>query len=114
MSLNENLKERDWKYLRSIHDEMLHELCSRINEQAASIATSDEGNPHERYLKLYRHIQDSEEIIADCFNDWRRTNIHYKILFLRRHGLFRDEHAENLSERAREWFRGMEEWHAEQ
>jgi hypothetical protein len=31
--------ERDWKYLRSIKDEMLYALCLRINEKAVAIGS---------------------------------------------------------------------------
>ena len=108
------IQERDWKYLRAIHDEMLHELCTRINEQAAAIASAaGEGNPHERYLKLYRHIQDSDDIIAACFNDWRRSKIGMRILALRSHGLFKDSHVQKLSDTAREWLEMVEELQSE-
>ena len=104
------IKERDWKYLRAIHDEMLHELCTRINEQAVAIvADTDQGNPHERYVKLCRHIQDSDDVIAACFNDWRRSTIGVRILALRSHGLLTSSHVQNLSDTAREWMEKVEE-----
>ena len=37
------LKERDWKHMRSIHDEMLHKLCENINRRAVEIVTSGSG-----------------------------------------------------------------------
>ena len=101
--MNIQIKESDWKYLRSIFDEMLQELCSRINNQAAEIALAEDGSPHEQYRKLYRHIKDSDKNIADCFNDWRRSNIKMKILSLRKHGLLLDEHVRSLSNETQEW-----------
>lgn len=103
------LKERDWKYMRTIHDEMLHKLCANINRSAVEIVTSGPGNPYEQYLSLYRHIQDSDEIIADCFNDWKRSRLTDKILFLRRHGLLTDQHVGNLSPEGKAWLKRMEE-----
>jgi hypothetical protein len=35
--------------------------------------------------------------VADCFNDWRRSNILDKLLMLRRHQLLTDEHVSRLS-----------------
>ncbi len=103
------IKERDWKYLRRIQDEMLHDLCSRINLKAAEITTAKDKNPHERYLKLYRHIEESDSIVASCFNDWRRSNISIKIISLRRYGLLQDSHIENFSDSAKEWLSKVEE-----
>ena len=104
------LKERDWKYMRSIHDELLHKLCADINRRAAEIATAEgPGNPHEQYLALYRYIQDSDSIIGDCFNDWRRSKLSLKIRHLRHHGLLTDKHVNNLSTEAQGWLRNIEE-----
>ncbi len=103
------IKERDWKYLRRIHDEMLHALCSGINMKAADITIEEGLNPHERYLKLYGHVEDSDSIVAICFNDWRRSNILGKIISLRRYDLLQDSHIENFSDSAREWLCKVEE-----
>ena len=84
-----------------MHDEMLHTLCYRINQKAVDIVTAEGKNPHEKYLELYRHIKKSDRIVADCFNDWRRSNISRKILFLRHHGLLLDSHIANFSESAK-------------
>ncbi len=97
------IKERDWKYLRGISDAMLHALCTRVNRKAVEIVEAGKKNPHEVYGELYRHIEDSDKIVADCFNDWRRSNIGMKIIFLRRHGLLTDEHVQSLSESAQDW-----------
>lgn len=99
------LKERDWKYLRSIHDELLHKLCADINRRAAELATCRGENPYKQYLLLYRYIQDADSIIADCFNDWRRSRLALKIMQLRHHGLLTDEHVSNLSPEAQDWLR---------
>jgi hypothetical protein len=103
------LKERDWKYMRSIHDEMLHKLCENINRRAVEIVTSGSGNSHEQYLSLYRHIQDSDEIIEVCFNDWKRSRLTDRILFLRRYGLLTDRHVKNLTSEGQAWLKMMEE-----
>jgi hypothetical protein len=103
------LKERDWKYMRSIHDELLHRLCADINQRAAGIASADDTNPHERYLTLYRYIQEADGIIADCFNDWRRSRLSIKILALRRNDLLTDQHLQGLSPEAQEWLHKVEE-----
>ena len=102
------LKEKDWKYMRSIHDEMLHKLCADINRRAAEIATSSPGNPHDQYLALYRYIQESDAVIADCFNDWRRSRLSLKIMNLRYHGLLTNQYIKKLSAEAQEWLRRIE------
>ncbi len=101
------IQERDWKYLRSLHDALLHELCSRILTEAVRIATAD-GDPHQRYLKLFRHLKQSDRIIARCFDDWRRSTILEKILCLRYHKLLPDEAVTHLSQETRERLGALE------
>ncbi len=103
------VQERDWKYLRSIHDEMLNELCSRIMKKAVQIAEGKDGTAHERYLKLYRHIKMSDDIVAECFNDWRRSVVSRIILSLRKHRLLTDQRLMGFSEDAQDWLHSTEE-----
>jgi hypothetical protein len=97
-----SIPEKDWKCLRGIEAELLSELCRRINQRAAEIVRSGSGTEHEKYLKLYKHIEASDRIVADCFNDWRRSNLRLKLPLLRKHKLLTDEHISNLSDETRE------------
>lgn len=104
------LKERDWKYMQSIRDELLYRLCADINRSAAKLASAPTDNPHEQYLALYRFIKESDSSIVACFNDWRRSKLQIRIRCLRRHGLLTDQHVTNLSPEAQEWLRKVEEF----
>jgi hypothetical protein len=103
------IQERDWKYLRSIHDELLNELCFRILTEAGGISAGEKGNAHQRYLALYRHLKKSDDIIAECFNDWRRSTISSRIVSLRHHKLLQEEHVRHMSEKAQDWWERMVE-----
>lgn len=92
------IPERDWKYMRSIHDEILSALCVRINRKSEAILKNSENSEHEKYLELYRHIKESDGIIANCFDDWRRSTILFKIFSLRKEGLLSEDHMRNLSQ----------------
>jgi hypothetical protein len=65
--------ERDWKYLRSIKDELIEVLCARINGEATRIATDASVSQHECFLRLDRHLGKGNEIVAECFDDWMRS-----------------------------------------
>lgn len=90
--------ESDWKYLKQIQTEMTTTLCSRINEQSKNILNDRTVSDHEKYLKLYKHIEKSDKIVADCFNDWRRSNIWLKIQFLRKYDLLTEAHLDQMSD----------------
>lgn len=97
-----SLPERDWKYLRSIEPELLDALCRRINLQASEILSSPEyHSEHSKYLALYRHIECSDKIVADCFNGWRRSDISFRTRLLHKHKLLTGDHISKLSEEAR-------------
>lgn len=97
-----SLPERDWKYLRSIEKELLDTLCKNINQKADEILSrAGFENEHARYLVLYQHIEASDEIVANCFNDWRRSNIRFKLLLLGRQNVLTEEQINDLSDEAR-------------
>ena len=96
------IPERDWKYLRSIEKDLLAELCGRINRTALELLQAPGVGEHDRYLRLYRHYRDSDKIVADCFYDWRRSNITLKLPLIRKHKLLSPEMLAGLSEETRE------------
>ena len=100
--MSRSTPERDWKHTRSVHDDLLATLCERINQQSADLLASFDGSEHEKYLRLYRHIQDSDRIIADCFNDLKRSNLIMKLAALQHHGILTPEHIDNLSQETQE------------
>ena len=102
MLMTPEIPEREWKYLRSIESAMLESLYNRINNQAYDIFNSPHKSERDKFKALYKHVMDSNDIVADCFDDWRRSTIIQKILFLRRHHLLTDEHVANLTEDTRE------------
>jgi hypothetical protein len=64
---------------------------------ARRIASDRSSGEHETFLRLYSYINDQNEVMADCFDDWRRSNILDKLLALRWHRLLTDEHLSRLS-----------------
>jgi len=93
-----DIPERDWKQLRSFKPEMLNDLCERINKKAEKLINSNDKNEHEKYIELYRYINDADRTVALCFDDWRRSNIRTRMLALLTNDLLTDEHIEELSD----------------
>lgn len=100
--MTNSIPEKDWKYLRSIEKELLSELCRTINQKAAEIVHSGVGSEYDKYLLLYKYIKGADAIVADCFDDWRRSNLLFKLPLLYRHKLLRAEHILNLTAETRE------------
>lgn len=92
------IPERDWKYMKKVQEDLLAILCEQINAQAMDILKSKANSERERYGRLYRHVQDSDDIVADCFDDWRRSTLLMKLVALQRHGLLTSDHMQHFSE----------------
>jgi len=92
--------ERDWKYMKRVKPDLLSALCQQINAKTSVILADGASSAHERYLKVYRHIQGADDVVAECFNDWRRSTLMMRLFSLRKHGLLTDEYLEGLSETA--------------
>ena len=54
---------------------MLEQLTGRINNESMAILEDTDLTEHEKFLKLYRHIHDADQVVADCFDDWRRSRM---------------------------------------
>ena len=93
-----NIPESDWKYMRTLNAELLETLCKRLNDEALRTITGDALSEHERFLRLFEQVMNNNEIIAKCFDDWRRSNLFLKLLCLRDERLLTDEHLSHLTE----------------
>jgi len=107
--MTESISERDWKHMRTIHDDLLASLCERIISQSEAILKQGRDTPHKTYLDLYRHIQDSDDVIAVCFNDWRRSTLQMKLSALHEHGLLSEVQIQKLSPETQERLKALKE-----
>ncbi len=99
--MNGPFTEADWKLFRHYEKSMLEQLTGRINSESMAILEETGQTEHERFLKLYRHIHDSNEIVADCFDDWRRSRMDIVGVSLLHHDLMPQEMWDQLSPSAR-------------
>ncbi len=96
------LPERDWKTLSRLKPLALERLCRRILEEAqAIIAGATEGEYHRTYLALWRHLQEQDRLVADCFDIWSRSRALEHLLLWRRYGLITEEEFATLSPETR-------------
>jgi len=105
--MSDQIAERDWKYMREIKLDLLNILTARINQESVAILSEENASAHERYQRIYRHIRNSDKVVAECFDDWRRSSLAIRLVSLRRHGLLSDEHMDKLSEHTRDTIRKL-------
>jgi len=106
VTMRRTIPERDWKYMRRLKDDLLARLFRQINSQSLEILKQADVSDREKYRTLYAHIRDSDKIVADCFDDWRRSTLMEKVFLLCYHGLLEEdiqELSEETQERVRAW-----------
>ncbi len=108
-----DIPERDWKYMKLINADLLDLLCKRINKQSIAILKEDNGSEHKTYLKLYRHIQESDDVIGECFNDWRRSTLIMRLAAIQKHGLLLPDHLKQLTEKTQETLKALKDIYKE-
>ena len=89
--------ESDWRYLRSIFPKLLEELCRRINGEMVAVLADDRLSESDKRKECYALILDRDQVVADCFDDWRRSTAMIRLMFLRKHLLLTPEHLARLS-----------------
>jgi hypothetical protein len=98
-----DFNEADWKHLARLKKVMLNRLCNRIldelHEESAPAKRGEDA--HEQYLRVYKLMEKWDDVIAVCFNDWRRSRAFQNLLFQIQHQVITKEEIAGLSEETR-------------
>jgi hypothetical protein len=91
--------ESDWKKLRIIKLKALDRYCRRVLDHLrVTLNAPQETNAHQIYLDTYRIIKKDDELLADLFNDWRRSSADITLMGWLNHGLITHAEFENFSD----------------
>ena len=102
--------EADWRILRSLAAVALDRFCKRVLEEAAPLAAGAEGQStgyHERYLALYRLLQQRDEELGGTFNDLKRSTAPFQLAGMRHRHLLTDDEFRRFSQGTREAVEGI-------
>jgi hypothetical protein len=89
--------EQDWRLLRSVHRAALDRYCARVLEECAEAIRAADISAHERYLRLYRLLQERDQAIATAFNDLRRSTALERLAAIISLGVVTDEELAQFS-----------------
>lgn len=95
------IPERDWRRLSELKPLALDRLCHRILEDLRQAAAGPQAGSHERYLTVYRLIDDRNAEIARAFDRLSRSSAILKLREMRRAGVITDEEFAGFSEETR-------------
>ena len=83
----DRIPETDWKLFRKLRELALERFCDRILREVGSLASDSAKTSHERYLQVYRFIDQSDEDVARLFNDARRSQALMQLALMCSHKL---------------------------
>jgi hypothetical protein len=70
-----NVPESDWKTFRELRQVALQRFCKRVLEELLSVIRDDSRSDHDRYLAVFRLVQERDEQLAHAFNDPARSRM---------------------------------------
>jgi DNA-binding transcriptional regulator YbjK len=92
------MKESDWKLFKEIRAEALDRFCENALKEYSEIISDVSRPPHERYVYLYRIMENTDKRMALLFDDYRRSRAMLQLLAIRGEGLANSELVAQLSD----------------
>jgi hypothetical protein len=89
--MSRDLPESDWRAFRKLREVALARFCERVLGEIGAIASTDATSYHDRYLKIYRFIENRDEELAGAFNDPRRSTAILQLAAINSYGLLSEE-----------------------
>jgi hypothetical protein len=96
-----DFKESDWKTLRRLQPLALERFCKRVLDEIEGIRNDGAQSFHQRYLDVYRIVEERDRQVARIFNDLRRSNAIHKLALMRSSGLLEESEFASFSEETR-------------
>jgi hypothetical protein len=84
------IKESDWKVFKQVRADALERFCQRILSEIRRTADDKSRSAHQRYLAIYKLLDERDEEIANAFNDFRRSTASLQIGLMYSLGLLED------------------------
>ena len=93
--------ESDWKAFREVREVALQRFCERVLEELLLLTHDRSRSPHERYLAVFRLIQQRDEQLADAFNNPARSRMILQLATIRALGLLSPSELERFTRETR-------------
>ncbi len=83
---SEDVPESDWRVFRELRELALDRFCKRVLEELEPLRLDPSRTHHERYLDVFRLLQNRDEQLAHAFNDPRRSRMIVQLAAIRAYG----------------------------
>jgi len=106
--MSRTLPESDWKKFRLLHKSALDRHCQETLSQIKRIIDDPGKDMHERYLAVFKLIQERDEDVARMFNEMKRSTAFVQLMMIRHKNLLTDEEFGQFSQETKDlitsWF----------
>jgi hypothetical protein len=105
--MSREIKESDWKVFRRLRAIALERFCQRVLMEIDRIAANTGTSSHERYLAVFRLIEERDQQLAAAFNDPRRSTALRQLVAIQSHELLTEEELSDFSPEMRDAVRSL-------
>jgi len=106
-----SIPERDWRLLRSAQSAALERYCTRVLDECATAIRGAEP-AHDRYLRLFRLLQERNAAMAAAFDDLRRSTAIQRLAVMIALGAVTDAELDLFSAPTREAAKALAEMYS--
>ncbi len=85
--VSHGVPESDWKIFRELREVALERFCKRVLEELEPLRLHTSRSHHERYLDVFRLLQNRDAELAHAFNDPRRSKMIVQLAVIHAYGL---------------------------
>ena len=93
--------ESDWKVFRELREVALDRFCRRVLDEIEPLRLNASRSHHERYLDVFRLLQERDQELANAFGDPRRSQMIFQLAALHAHGLLEPDEFARFTPRTR-------------
>ena len=100
--MNDRIKESDWKIFRELRSLALQRYCKRVMGDVDKIIHDTEGDAHERYIEMYKVVQDGDKKLAHMFDGFSRSKALDQLVMYCGNDLLSDKEIAQFSDETQE------------
>jgi hypothetical protein len=95
------IAEADWKVLKRLHPVALERFCDRVLAQIERVTHLSTQSAHQRYLDIFKTIEQRDRDMAGIFDDPKRSNALTMLARMRSEGLLMEDKFSSLTPETR-------------
>lgn len=102
--MTRDIRESDLKLFRQLYPVARDRLCESVIRDIMRIASDGTKTPHQRYLNIFELVRERNRLLAEAFDNPRRSTALFQLAIFHSHGLLTAKESARFSLEARDIF----------